>query len=486
MGKTQHVKVAVIGAGHAGLNAIKEIRRHTDDYLLINGGPLGTTCARVGCMPSKALIEVSQKLHTTRNIGHFVSRPEIEPFPNQEMIMETVRDLRDTFVDLVLANSTDEMPSDKLLDGYAQFQDPKTLKVNGQSLTADRFIIATGTRPFIPDEFNAFRENILTSDDLFELESLPKSVAIIGLGSIGLEIGQALHRMGSEVVGLDHGDTLGGIQDPIIRDQALQIFQREFPLHLGQKPKITKHEKGIRILVGDEEYIFEKLFLSVGRVPNLDRLGLECLGIALNGQGIPEFDPATYQLRDLPIFIAGDVTGDRGTLQDAADGGRIAGFNAMRDMPLMFKRKTPMSIAFSDPNIACVGKSWSELDMDRHVTGMARLGPVGRAMIMRKNRGLIRVYAEKSSGQIVGGSMIGVRTEHLAHLLAWGIQQNMTAIEMLRMPFYHPVIEEGLQDALHHLVGNLEKPLNPMAQFESYEPTEIVRRPALCAEYSLI
>ncbi len=472
MEKTQHVDVAIIGAGHAGLNAMKEVRRHTDNYLLINGGPLGTTCARVGCMPSKALIEISQGLNTARSMSQFSFDPAFEPSPNHEMIMENVRDLRDTFVDLVLANTTDELPQDKLMEGYAQFEDVNTLRVNGQRVTADRFVIATGTRPLIPGAFNDFKEDILTSDDLFELERLPKSVAIIGLGYIGLEIGQALHRLGSKVVGLDRGDTLAGIQDPIIRDQALNIFQREFPIHLGHQPRITKSAKGIRIVVDGEEYFVEKLFLSVGRVPNLEHLGLERLGVQLNGRGIPEFDPATYQLQDLPIFIAGDVTGERGTLQDAADGGRIAGFNAMRKTPLMFKHKTPMSIAFSDPNIACVGKSWSEIDMDQHEIGMARLGPVGRAMIMGKNRGLIRVYAEKNSGKIVGGSMIGVRTEHLAHLLAWGIQQNMTAVEMLRMPFYHPVIEEGLQDALHHLVNNLDKSHDTMVQFESYEPME--------------
>ena len=105
-----------------------------------------------------------------------------------------------------------------------------------------------------------------------------------------------------------------------------------------------------------------------------------------------------------------------------------------------------MAIVFADPNIAQVG---ARLDsVPDAVTGHQRFGPVGRALIMGRNRGLIRLYAERGSGRLLGAAMVGPRVEHLAHLVAWSIQQRHTVYEMQRMPFYHPVIEEALQDAL--------------------------------------
>ena len=121
-----------------------------------------------------------------------------------------------------------------------------------------------------------------------------------------------------------------------------------------------------------------------------------------------------------------------------------------------FRRRTPLAITFSDPNICTAGLTWAELDQQTIVTGEVRMAPVGRALIMTKNRGLIRVYGDKQSGRILGAAMFCVKGENLAHLLAWCIQQQLTVFDLLKMPFYHPVIEEGLQAALRDLAGKVE------------------------------
>jgi len=114
-----------------------------------------------------------------------------------------------------------------------------------------------------------------------------------------------------------------------------------------------------------------------------------------------------------------------------------------------------MSIIFCEPNIAMVGAHWSTLDPGRVAVAQQRFGPVGRALIMGHNRGLLRVYADKSSGLLLGAAMIGPRCEHLAHLICWAIENRLTVARALDMPFYHPVIEEALQDALLELQGEL-------------------------------
>ena len=194
----------------------------------------------------------------------------------------------------------------------------------------------------------------------------------------------------------------------------------------------------------------------MGRVPNVKSLNLEALNVKTNDQGVPEFNANTMQVGDLPIFLAGDVTGEQLILHEAGDEGRIAGHNAARATPQAFARKTPLGITFCDPNIVTVGQSWNELDQDKIVIGEVKLGMLGRALIMGKNRGLLRVYGDKQSGQILGATFIAPGGEHLGHLLCWCIEQKLSVFDLLKMPFYHPTLEEGLQAALYDMKSKMD------------------------------
>ena len=461
----RHVDVAVIGAGHAGLNAVKEIRKATDNWVLIDGGTLGTTCARIGCMPSKAMIHVANLFHTRSKFERFGIKGAEHIQLDVTQALEEVRDLRDMFVDLILANSTDEM-EDHLIRGYACFLSPTQLQIGDAIIYADATVIATGARSAIPDAWTALGERLLTADNVFELSELPNSVAILGLGPIGLELGQTLSRLGVEVTGIDREQTLARVKDPVVKEFVLKQFAKEFPIWLGQPADIKTAGEKILVTAGDRSVEAERALVALGRCPNLESLRLERLGVEFDHAGQPVYDPDTLQIGDYPIFIAGDATGGVAMLQKAADEGRIAGFNALQPYPSAFHRKTPMSIVFSDPNIASVGAHWDSLGETTTAVGQCRFGPVGRAIITGDNRGLVRLYAEKATGRVLGGAMVGAGCEHLAHLLAWAVQQQMTALDMLRMPFYHPVIEEALQDALHDLADKLGIASGVPRQFE--------------------
>jgi dihydrolipoamide dehydrogenase len=184
---------------------------------------------------------------------------------------------------------------------------------------------------------------------------------------------------------------------------------------------------------------------------------LENLGVELDARGLPDYDPQTMQIGNLPVYLAGDVNADLPILHEAGEEGKIAGFNAAQQNIQRFQRKTFLGITFCDPNIVVVGTPWSELEgRDDVVTAEMPMGPVGRALIMAKNKGVIRVYAEKKTGRLLGGAMIAIKGESLGHLLAWAIQQKMTVSEVLQMPFYHPVIEEALQGALGMLLSKVD------------------------------
>jgi dihydrolipoamide dehydrogenase len=453
----QQVDVAIIGSGSAGLYALSKVRPSGKSWVLINGGEPGTTCARVGCMPSKALIQVAEDYHRRTVLGRYgVDGHEAMDLDIPEA-MEHVQDLRDTFVDRVLTNSTDDM-GEEFIQSYARFVEPNLLETeDGRRIRPGRIIIATGSRPVVPAAWKAFGDRVITTDDVFEQEDLPRSLAVIGMGTIGLELGQSMHRLGIEVTGFDQLESLGGAQDPEVCACAKEILGKEFPIHLGHRAEISEAAEGrLRVSAGDVSVVVDKVLAAMGRVPNLDRLGLENLGAELDERGIPLFDRNTMQVGDLPVFIAGDVTGERPVLHEAGDEGRIAGFNAVHEQPQGFRRKTPLFINFCDPNICIVGERWQDLDPQTTAVGQIRLAPVGRALIMGKNKGVIRVYADKASGRLLGSEMITTKGENIAHLLAWCIQQGLTVGELLRMPFYHPVIEEALQAALYDLYSKVD------------------------------
>jgi dihydrolipoamide dehydrogenase len=194
----------------------------------------------------------------------------------------------------------------------------------------------------------------------------------------------------------------------------------------------------------------------MGRTPNVENLDLENAGIELDARGIPVYDRNTMQCGDSHIFLAGDVNGERPILHEAGDEGKIAGQNAVSEKITAYRRKVPLAINFCDPNICLVGTRFTDLDLTTTAIGEVKLAPVGRAMIMGQNRGVIRVYAEKAGGRILGAEMITPRGENLAHLLNWAITQDLSAGDLIRMPFYHPVIEEALQAALNNLYAQVE------------------------------
>ena len=162
------------------------------------------------------------------------------------------------------------------------------------------------------------------------------------------------------------------------------------------------------------------------------------------------------QCGDSPIFIAGDANNYLPLLHEAADEGAIAGMNAASWPAIEIGvRRSPISIVFSEPQIMMVGQRFADLNPDEIVIGEVDFGDQGRSRVMLKNQGRLRIYADRGSQQFLGAEMIGPRAENLAHLLAWAHQMRMTVPMMLDMPFYHPVVEEGLRTALRGALAQL-------------------------------
>lgn len=455
------VDVAIIGAGTAGLYALREVRRAKKSFVLIDSGPLGTTCARVGCMPSKVALHIADFWHSQQEFPRYGISGAEHLRLDGAVAWQALRAQRDVFAGRAAANA-ENAGGEQLIMGRARFLTPTLLEVkqaNGtQKIQAKSVIIAAGSRPVMPGFLQPFAEHCITTDDFFEMEELPKSIGILGLGAIGLEMGLALARLGVEVHGADMATSVGGISDPEVSKHALAEFGKEMQLYLGAPAELVKAEQGVLLKSGDTQVQVDKVLVALGRRPNTDQLNLAEAGFELDERGQPLFDPQTMQMGQHPVFIIGDINGQKALMHEAADEGAMAGYNAVQSTPVAFKRKTSIGIAFTNPDVVSVGVRFDQLNLDDILIGTAYTQSNGRSQVLSEHKGVLRLYADKTSGKLLGASMLGMRAEHVAQFLALAIQREETAQSLLQIPFYHPVVEETIQSALQDIARHIPDP----------------------------
>ena len=465
-----NVDVAVIGAGTAGLAAYRAARAAGARAVIIEGGAYGTTCARVGCMPSKLLIAAAEAAHAIGRAPGFGVHVDGPLRVDGREVMARVKRERDRFVGFVVAG-VDSIPEADRIRGFARFVDRGTLQVEGgPRITAKSVVIATGSRPAIPPILRDLGDRLVVNDDVFDWDTLPRSIAVFGPGVIGLELGQALSRLGVRVVVLGRGGRLGPITDPFVHRAALKALGADFTLdpdaHV-QKVERIGDEVAIEYKGLDGQLLkerFDYVLAATGRTPNVDGLGLENAGVERNAHGVPVFDFHTLQSGSTSVFIAGDANNEVPLLHEAADEGRIAGENAARFPDVAAgHRRAPLGIVFTDPQIAIVGRGFASLKAHSLAAGEVSFEDQGRSRVMLRNHGHLRVYGDPATGRFLGAEMIGPDAEHIGHLLAWALQAEMTVEQMLSMPFYHPVVEEGLRTALRDLDARLKESRQPAA-----------------------
>ncbi|MCK9202386.1 MAG: dihydrolipoyl dehydrogenase, partial [Gallionella sp.] len=314
---TRSVDVAVIGAGTAGLTAYRAAKAAGANVVIIEGGGYGTTCARVGCMPSKLLIAAADAAHAVGKAPGFGIHVDGPIRIDGREVMDRVRRERDRFVGFVLSDVQDIPEADRIR-GRACFVDAHTIAVADHTLiTSKASVIATGSHAAIPDSFKSLGDRLIISDDIFNWRDLPAAVAVMGPGIVGLELGQALHRLGVHVVVLGRGGRVGPISDPEILAYAIAAFNSEFRLEPDAHVDSMERD-GDRVAIrrtgpdgAPATEHFDYVLAATGRTPNVSGMGLDKTTITLDAKGMPSFDPLTTRTANAdgtsPIFIAGDA-----------------------------------------------------------------------------------------------------------------------------------------------------------------------------------
>ncbi|WJH38494.1 dihydrolipoyl dehydrogenase (plasmid) [Aliirhizobium terrae] len=444
--------VAIIGAGTAGLSAERSARRAGAQTLLIDDRFAGTTCASVGCMPSKLLIAASKKAHAIAGAAEFGVHAGTVEIDGQA-VMRRVRKLRDAFVASTL-KSLDDIPEGVRLKGKAYFVEPGVLAVDEDRVVAKAIVVATGSRTAIPKPFEGLG-HVLTNETVFELADLPVSLAVIGAGPLGLELAQAFARLGVDVEVFDEGNTIAALKDEAVVNSLRPLLEAEFHLRLGTTVSASQVGNEIEVSwsgASSGKRRFSHVLAAAGRPPNVEGLALEKAGLELDEHGVPVFDRTTMQCGSSPIFLAGDCDHDAPVLHEASAEGAIAGHNAARFPAVKpSKRSTPLAITFTDPPSASIGEPAD----DDSIVGETDFSDQGRAKVDGRNAGLVRLYADKS-GKLTGGTLAAPEAEHLAHLIAWAIEHGQTAMHLLELPIYHPTYEEGLRTALRQICQRID------------------------------
>ena len=446
----------IIGAGTAGIAAYKEAIKHTQNILIINDGPWDTTCARVGCMPSKVLISTANRMHEMQTASAVALQVKLKIDTSQ--VMQHVRQLRDRFTQATLKD-VDRWPASHKLSGKASFIAPDTVIVKDQHYQAKRFIVAVGsTASFNPDWKVQLGDLLITSDQIFALDKLPKTLAVIGSGVIAIELAQAMQRLGVVTTVFARSQKVGSVSSPVLQKMAQQTLTEELNIKFKVLPdRVQKFRNKVKIHYTEDQQqqtlITDYLLVATGRESLLKTLDLANIDTQFNDLKALPIDHLTKQLGDYPIFVVGDAFTTTPIQHEAAHEARLAVQNCLNFPKISnIKTLTPLAIMFSSPEMASVGQNFKALTEQNiaFITGFVSYQNQGRAIVLGKNKGAVEIYVDPTTGQLLGAEFFVESAEHLAHLLAWMIAQQLTVDEILNHPFYHPTLEEGLRTALKH------------------------------------
>ena len=470
---SRQVDVAIIGAGTAGQNAFRAARKSTKNIVIISDGFWTTTCATVGCMPSKLLIAAANRAHEAKCSEQFGIHTEVKI--DGQQVMARVQSERNRFAGFV-EQQVESWSANEKISGRAFINKQGLIEVNNELIKADKIIIATGSTPFIPDGWTEkLGDRLLTSDTIFELTELPKSLAVIGAGAIGLELAQAFSRLGVAVTLFNRANRVAGLKDDAINTKAIACLSSELTMQLDSKIAdvgtyaASNHEQTTAFINYTDsagqahEWQGEYVLVATGRRNTLDQLGIEHLGVSLDDKNRPQdLDINTGQIGNLEVYIIGDANAHLPLLHVASNEGFNAGSAVCENNNDEYIRApaVPLSIVFCEPQIMTVGMSLPEIQAAalEYVIGKVSFDNQGRSRVMGVNCGLLHIYGCKQTDKILGASMVGPDAEYIAHILAIAITNDLSIKDVLETPFYHPTILEGLRTALRDVQAQMSIP----------------------------
>ena len=452
-----------IGGGSAGYNAARVAADLGRKVAVIDGAKqLGGLCILRGCMPSKTLLYAAEMLHQAQHADRFGlkvtgARPDMKAVHARKL-----RLIADFARHRVHALKTGRFD---LFRAYARFVDPHTVQLSdGRQLRGKHFLLGTGSKVSVPPVPGLRDVKCWTSDDVLDLDFVPKSVLVLGGGIVACELAQYLNRMGSKVTLVqrspnilrDHSDEASDVVQQAFVDEGIELFagtqiQRLAPDRQGVA--VTFAHDG-RKLVRRAAHCFNAL----GRDPNTGGLALEAAGVKTrpNGQVIIN----RWQQTSAPhIYAAGDCSGPVEIVHIDIEQGILAARHACqvrRLKPVDFSLL--LNVVFTDPQLATVGVLERDLE-EKGVKFLSASYPFndhGKSMLMEANYGYVKVLAEPKRGRILGAEIVGKDAGELIHCFSTALALRAIVHDMLRAPWYHPTLAEIITYPLEEIAEKIK------------------------------
>jgi mercury(II) reductase len=456
---TQHLDVPpdrafdliVVGAGSAGFSAAITGAELGARVALVGHGTIGGTCVNIGCVPSKALVRAAGALHEARRAARFAGLEATARVADWRAVVaqknELVERLRRTkYADLLPA-----WPQIVYVEGPARLA-PGGVQVGDTLLRGERIVIATGARPAVPRLEGLDRVPFLTSTTALDLDTLPRSLVVIGGGFIGVELAQVFARFGARVTIACRRRLLPDLDAEVGETLARHFEAEGLAVTCGVAYRAvarTASGVAVRLAVGGEERVLEAehLLVAAGRTPNTERLGLREHGVATGPLGEIVVDDHLQTSRP-GIYAAGDVTGRDQFVYMAAYGARLAATNALLGNRMRYDRRAMPKVVFTDPQVGSVGLTEEEARASGRDPQVAilPLDQVPRALVARDTRGLVKLVADRGTRRLLGAQIVApeggdsIQTAALAirhgmtvEALAETIMPYLTTVESLRL-----------------------------------------------------
>ncbi|MBJ8349103.1 dihydrolipoyl dehydrogenase [Streptococcus zalophi] len=462
-GFTNEVDTIVIGSGPGGYVAAIRASQLGQKVVIVEKEAVGGVCLNVGCIPSKALIHVGHEYANAKKphpFGLTIGKSQLDFKKAQEWKnTEVVSKLTTGVKTLLKKNKV------TIVEGEAHFVAKDTVFVTpkdglGEAYRFKNAILAVGSRPIELKAF-PFNEDILDSTGLLNLTEIPKELAIIGGGYIGMELAMAYANLGSHVTVLEGQDSvLNGFEKDLIKPVLDEAEKLKMTIITNAKAsRYEKDKKGLHLFYEirgkEEEVLADKIAVMVGRRPNTDMMSVELSGIELDDKGLVPVNEQ-MQTSQQHIYAIGDITKGPALAHKASYEGKVAA-EAISQVPGVAADYLVIpTVAYTQPEIATVGLTKEKAKENGITPKVAtfRFASNGRALSMNHPEGFVRLVSDKDTNQLLGAQLVGPGVSELIGEITLAIENLLTAEDITLTIHNHPSLSETIMDASEVLLGH--------------------------------
>lgn len=470
----QNFDVVVIGAGPGGYVAAIRSAQHGFKTAIIEREFLGGVCLNVGCIPSKAMITATHLLHKAQ---HGFAEMGLNIKGGIDVDMKKLVTWKQSVSDKMAGGVNQLLKGNgvTIISGEAEFKSSKEITVKSskgtESVQAKHFVVATGSRPIEIPGFKFDEKDICSSTGALAFDTIPKRVAVIGGGYIGLEISSYLRKLGTEVTVIEaQSSLLAGVVDPDCAQVVTRKLKKDgVNVIYGAKAKSQKkvksgYEVTVEINGKDEVIPCDKILVTVGRRPNGDQANLKAAGIQVDERGFVKVD-AQRRTNVSNIFAIGDICGQPMLAHKASHEGVLVA-DVIAGQNRVYDAKTVPAVVFTDPEIASAGMTEDEAKKKGFtdlLIGKFPFAANGRAVSMSETDGFVKMIADKKTNIILGVHIVGPEASNLISEAVLAIEMGARLEDLSLSIHPHPTLGETMMEAaeatLGHAIHIIQRPL---------------------------